>query len=147
MRRAFACALLVQATFARSPLPCTDHSTCAEGMFCYGNDNHAHGHSSGTCAPCDSCHFDHDAIDGKCPCGSPKPPGDGPREGGEENEPLPAGPACKKHKDCPKTDFCSASSGCHKCKKCAEHDMSVNGKCPCGPARKRDKAAKQKKEL
>ena len=43
---------------------------------------------------------------------------------------------CAKHKDCPsKKDFCSVDGACIPCKKCVRNDISITGKCPCGPAR------------
>ena len=45
---------------------------------------------------------------------------------------------CKKHKDCPnKKDFCAKEGGCKPCKACTDSALSVSGKCPCGPGRKK----------
>ena len=117
---------------------CSSHDVCGDGKFCAGDD----GKKVGQCRVCAECEENHDAVDGKCPCGKGKGKkgGGGGGGGGEGGEPA-KGPACKKHKDCPKTDFCS-TNGCLKCKMCEEHDDSVSGKCPCGPARKRDKGGK-----
>ena len=54
--------------------------------------------------------------------------------------------ACAKHKDCPVTHFCASAELCRECKHCRVHPMSYNGKCPCGPARKKDKKAKKLKK-
>jgi len=130
---------------------CSKNKGCSKGQFCMGRDNGKH-----ACAPCSECHQDHDSVEGKClnfcqvkaradPEDKKKGVG-GDDEGSDGGGEPATGPACKKHKDCPKTDFCS-TDGCLKCKRCEEHDMSANGKCPCGPARKRDKKKKAKDEL
>ena len=45
---------------------------------------------------------------------------------------------CEKHKDCPnKKDFCAKEGGCKPCSTCTDNALSVSGKCPCGPAKKK----------
>jgi len=131
-------ALLVLAVASEK---CSSHDVCGDGKFCAGGDD---GKKVGQCRACVECEENHDAVDGKCPCGKGKGKKGG-GDGGDKSGEMPKGPACKKHKDCPKTDFCS-TNGCLKCKSCEEHGDSVSGKCPCGPARKRDKKGGAKKK-
>jgi hypothetical protein len=49
-----------------------------------------------------------------------------------------AGDPCEKHKDCPnKKDFCAKEGGCTPCSSCTDNALSITGKCPCGPAKKK----------
>jgi hypothetical protein len=52
--------------------------------------------------------------------------------------------ACSKHKDCTMKEFCAGDAGCLPCKQCGEPGDSYNGKCPCGPGKKKGKSQPKK---
>ena len=52
---------------------------------------------------------------------------------------------CQKHKNCTLKEFCSAGGSCQVCKQCQDPSDSYNGKCPCGPGKKKNKKKKKAK--
>ena len=52
---------------------------------------------------------------------------------------------CQKHKNCTLKEFCSAGGSCQVCKQCQDPSDSYNGKCPCGPGKKKNKKKGSKK--
>ena len=103
---------------------CSSHNDC-KGSFCMKEDKL----SEGFCQPCTECHYPHDGIDGKCgPSCTPTKGQSMPNKGGGDGDDA-GGPGaeCAKHKDCPKTDFCS-QEGCRKCKQCEEGASSAQAR-------------------
>jgi hypothetical protein len=96
---------------------CAKHKDCPKTDFCSKDL---------ACQKCKTCAVHTDSVTGKCPCGPAKKKGKkaAPKEEPEPEDDEggdggPQGAPCKKHKDCPKTDFCS-QEGCLKCKECNE---------------------------
>ena len=75
------------------------------------------------------------SVTGKCPCGPGKKKGGKGKGKGQKKEKKDEGgddaggpgAECAKHKDCPKTDFCS-QEGCRKCKQCEEGASSAQAR-------------------
>ena len=137
----FLCLLAVSVSDAAS---CAKHRSCKMDEFCAGGAG---------CLPCKQCGESGDSYNGKCPCGPGKKKGKAqpkkkqPAAPADDVDPVldeaPAKGACSKHKDCTMKEFCAGGAGCLPCKQCGEPGDSYNGKCPCGPGKKKKKAPKK----
>ena len=75
-------ALLVLAVASEK---CSSHDVCGDGKFCAGGDD---GKKVGQCRACAECEENHDAVDGKCPCGKGKGKKGGGGGGGGAGKPA-----------------------------------------------------------
>ena len=130
---------------------CTKHKDCTKKDFCGG---------AGECYRCKHCEEPADSKSGKCPCGPGKrknkskskkgaPRSEAGGGGGQKTKTSvgPGGtPLCAAHGDCGTGKFCCWENECLPCVECAHDRDAADGKCPCGPGKKKGKKEKAQGE-
>ena len=131
---------------------CTKHKDCTKKDFCGG---------AGECYRCKHCEEPADSKSGKCPCGPGKkknkskskkgaPRSEKSVGGGGQKTKTGVGPGgtplCAEHGDCGTGKFCCWENECLPCVECARDRDAADGKCPCGPGKKKGKKEKAQGE-